>query len=450
MPVKKIQALCPNCRQPIIVETEQLYDVGQDPSAKERLLSGRANLINCPNCRYQGPYSLPLIYHDPANELLLTYVPSELGLPLDAQERVIGPLINQAVNSLPQERRKAYLLQPKSMLTMQTLFESILEKDGITKEMLQSQQVRLQLLQRLINITMDDVMAEIVRQEDALIDEEFFPILSNLMANASRSGNEGLVRKLGGVQEQLLKLSTYGRQLSNQAEEMDAAVASLQAFGQKLRREDLVDLVVKAPTETRLQALVGVARTGMDYEFFQQLTERIERARGDGRKRVLTLRESLLALTAEYDRRAAKQVEQIKQLLETLIDQPDSREVLTQNPEIVSDLFLQILQSELGAARQAVDPGRAGKLQRILDVIRELSAPPPEVALINELVGEIDPAKRDERLAAVAPEVLAAMLETLTGLMAQLESAQDPQLTEQVKSVYRQALRFSMQKNLQV
>ena len=54
------------------------------------------------------------------------------------------------MNSLPQEKRKAYLLRPQTMLTMQSLIERILEGDGITKEMIQEQQKRLALLQRMV------------------------------------------------------------------------------------------------------------------------------------------------------------------------------------------------------------------------------------------------------------------------------------------------------------
>ena len=80
MPAKKVQATCPNCRQPIVVEVEQVFDVQADPQAKQRMLSGAANQIQCPHCRYQGQYPVPMVYHDAEKDLLLTHVPPELGL----------------------------------------------------------------------------------------------------------------------------------------------------------------------------------------------------------------------------------------------------------------------------------------------------------------------------------------------------------------------------------
>src|SRR5512139_4048578 len=38
---------CPSCSRPFGAILEQLLDVGRDPTAKERLLSGRVNLITC-------------------------------------------------------------------------------------------------------------------------------------------------------------------------------------------------------------------------------------------------------------------------------------------------------------------------------------------------------------------------------------------------------------------
>ncbi|NMC52308.1 MAG: hypothetical protein GYA48_01545, partial [Chloroflexi bacterium] len=123
----KTSVACPRCRQPVIADIEQLFDMGTDPQAKQKLLSGMFNVIQCPSCGYTGQTPRPLVYHDPQKELLLTYFPPELGLPVNEQERLIGPLINQVVNSLPLEKRKAYLLRPQSMFTFETLIEKVLE-----------------------------------------------------------------------------------------------------------------------------------------------------------------------------------------------------------------------------------------------------------------------------------------------------------------------------------
>ena len=77
----KTQVSCPNCRQPVIADIEQLFDLFTDPAAKQRLLSGTFNQIQCQVCGYQGALATPIVYHDPEKELLLTFVPPELNLP---------------------------------------------------------------------------------------------------------------------------------------------------------------------------------------------------------------------------------------------------------------------------------------------------------------------------------------------------------------------------------
>src|ERR1041385_6710254 len=84
------QIACPRCRQMIAANVEQLFDVTQDPQAKQRLLGGVSNMARCPHCGYQGRLATPIVYHDNDKELLLTYFPPELNVPLNEQERIVG------------------------------------------------------------------------------------------------------------------------------------------------------------------------------------------------------------------------------------------------------------------------------------------------------------------------------------------------------------------------
>ena len=77
---------CPRCRQPLMADVEQLFDLDQDPEAKQKLLSGGVNVAACQNCGYQGMLPVPIIYHDSSKELLLTYFPPELMMPVNEQD----------------------------------------------------------------------------------------------------------------------------------------------------------------------------------------------------------------------------------------------------------------------------------------------------------------------------------------------------------------------------
>ena len=82
---------CPNCGAPFQPKIDQVLDVGQDPSAKNRLVSGQATAAMCPNCGFANEIATPIVYHDPSKELLLINVPMELGMSQDEQETIHHP-----------------------------------------------------------------------------------------------------------------------------------------------------------------------------------------------------------------------------------------------------------------------------------------------------------------------------------------------------------------------
>ncbi|MGE5123868.1 MAG: CpXC domain-containing protein [Acidobacteriaceae bacterium] len=447
MPKTRIN--CPNCHQPLLADLDQLFDVGQDPVAKQKILSGAFNLAACPNCGYKGMIATPIVYHDPNKELLLTYFPPELGLPINEQERTIGPLITRVTNSLPPEKRKAYLLQPQSMLTMQTMLERILAADGITKEMIQAQQDRMNLMQRLLNAS-DEVIDEVTSKEDQLFDSDFFNLLNRLIETAVINGDQESGKRLGELQKKLLPKTTFGRQIQEQSKDVEAAIQTLQAAGKSLTREKLLEIVLKAPNETQLSVLVSLGRPGMDYEFFRMLSDRIDRARSDGRERLIKLREHLLELTQAIDKQMEERLLLSKKNLASILQAQDVREAMTQNLAVVDEFFVQAFNEEMEAARKVGDLEKIGRLKQLEEVVDKASAPPPEVALIQELL-ELADADRDleSKLEEHKAEITQEFMDMLSNLLVRTESGEDAELKRRLNKVFGTALRLSMSANLQ-
>jgi CpXC protein len=443
----KTRMTCPNCRQPIVADIEQLFDVGNDPSAKQRLLSGAVNTFQCPNCGFTGNLASPIVYHDPEKELLITFVPPEVGLPRNEQEKLIGSLINQAVSGLPQEKRKAYLLQPKQALTMQGLVESILQADGITHEMIQAQQVRLKLIERLANAS-DDVIEEVATQENQDMDAEFFAILRRLIEASLMAGDQDSAQRLAQLQQKLLPLTTVGRELQDQAKEVEAALADLQKAGRDLTREKLLDFVINAPNEVRLKAYVSFARPLMDYSFFQVLSERIDRARGDGRARLASLRDNLLEWTREVDRQVEARARQSRDLLQEVLQADDVSEATMSVLPAIDEYFIQELRQVQEAARKQGDLEKLGKIQKVMDVIQQANSEPPEIALIEELLDSPDEASMRQKLEEHMEEINSDFLSALGNIAGQIDSSGDQELISKIHSLNRIALRASMEKNL--
>jgi len=437
----------------IAANVEQLFDVTQDPQAKQRLLGGISNMARCPHCGYQGRLATPIVYHDNDKELLLTFFPPELNVPLNEQERIVGPLIKQVMDRLPPEKRKAYLLKPVPNLTYESMIQTILGKDGITPEMLKEQQDRVALIERLLQASSADVRGEIIKQNATLFDEQFFGLFSRLAQSAAASGQEPVAQAMMDVQKQLLEETEFGRSLKESVGELEAATKALQEVGQGLTREKLLDIVLESPNDARLRAYATIARGGMDYQFFQLFSEKIDKASGDEKARLESVREKLLDFTNEMDKQMEARYKQAQEFVESVLAKDDIVKAVRENLDGFTQDAVDIVNQMLRQASEKSDYTRMGKLQKMVEILREVSTP-PEVSFIEQLLDAPDDMALDKMLQENRDLINDQFMEALIGLVAQVDQATEqgnPEakaLSEKLNQVYKSALRFSMQRNM--
>lgn len=443
---------CPRCRQPMTADIQQLFDLNTDPQAKQKLLSGSANMIQCQACGYQGMYPTPIVYHDPDKELLLTYFPAELALPVNEQERMVGPLINKVVDNLKPEKRKSYLFQARNMLTYQTLMETILEADGVTKEMLDAQQKKLQLIQRLLSTPTKESRLEIYKQEEALIDEAFFSLFSRLMEATMQQGDQESAQQLAVFQQELLEETSIGQVIQQQMAESQQAMDDLQnAAKQGLDRPKLLDLFLNAPSEIYISTLIGMVRTGLDYEFFQLMSERIESTEDQAEKdKIAGLRDSLLEATKKIDEQMQLELKAARDVLEKILNEPTVEAGLQKYGNQINELFVEAVHVALEEARKAGNLERSAKLGQINTMIEEANQPPAEIQFIESLLK----ADNDENLVKMMQDNLDKLddqfMQTMMGIIQQYEQqGQQPELVKRLQLIYNHAMKMVMKKNLQ-
>lgn len=445
------QIACPRCKQLISANVEQLFDVTADPPAKQRLLSGQSNFAQCPHCGYQGRLATPVVYHDNEKELLLTFFPPELMLPVNEQERIIGPLIKQVTDRLPAEKRKAYLLSPQANLTYESFLQTILGKDGITPEMLKEQQERVQFLERLMQVTSKDVRSELIKQNEKIIDEQFFHLFSRIAQNAMQSGQEPIARALIEIQTQLLEETAYGRQLKESVGELEAVQSLLQEAGQSLTREKLLEFVMESKTDARIRAYVTLARAGMDYAFFQALSEKIDQSNDAEQARLKNIREKLLQYTSEVDKHSEARFKHAQEFLNKLLEQDDIEKATRENLEGFTQDSVDLAQQMLQQASEKNDYTLMGKLQKMLQVLQAASTP-PEMMLIEQLLQLPNESAIESTLKENESLVTQQLLDYMGGLITQMDSQPDnPEakaMSEKLGEVYKIALRISMKKNM--
>lgn len=440
--IQQTQVTCPNCRTPFQAQVEQIIDVSQDPGAKSRLLSGLTNLIQCPSCGFQGQLNMPLVYHDPEKELLLTYAPADLNVNKDEQERMIGRLIQRIVEQLDAEQRKGYLLQPQSVLTLQGMAERILEADGVTKEELESQRVKMQLFEELLR-TPEDQLEQFIKDHDDDIDNAFMQLASlTIQVTTEPEAQQALAARL----EKILELSTFGKELIAEREEIQKATESLRELGDGITREALLDLLIDAPNERRVTALVTLVRPAYDYTFFELLSSKIEGSDGDEKDRLESLRKQILDITEEIDRREQARLQQISALIEDLIEADDLDQALARVTPMIDDYFLNVLRSMLQAASEQKDEELFGKLMRLEQRIAELikESLPRGLQLAQDILAMEEQADIEAFLNEHAAEIDQDLLNGLLTASQRYAESDRNEDAERLQDIYHLALKTSM------
>jgi hypothetical protein len=447
----KTSVPCPQCHQPVTIELTRLFDTNTDPEAKQKLLSGSANYLQCPICGFQGIYPTPIVYHDPEKELLLTFFPPDLHTPINEQERIIGPMIKKAMDDLPPEKRKSYLFRPQTMLTQQRLFETILEADGITPEMIKSQQEKLHLLQQLLGASAEG-LPEMIQQNDEKIDEELFMILSRLAQGSAAARDQQSLMALDALQKALIEHSTLGKTAALEAAETQEAVKELQELSKTgITRENLLDLLIKsADSDIRLTTIASMARGGLDYSFFQILSDKIDASMGEEKDRLESLRQRLLSITEAVDEAMKTQLEEARKLVNELLEAEDIEKATQEALPRFTQAVAEVINQEAQAAQAANDESKLRKLSQIISVIQSSDSSSAHIEFIEALLEEENADNRAKMLEESGDLVDDEFMQVMGSLIGQMEQQGDqPEMLDRLKDLNREILRFTMKRNLQ-
>ena len=384
---------CPNCGAPVQAAVQNVIDVSRNPALKNALLSGQLNSVTCSNCGVTSTVAAPLLYHDASKEMLISFVPMELGLPKDQQNRVVGDLMNQLTASIPKDQFRGYMFQPKPALTMQGLIDQILEADGITKEVRDAQRNTMKLVENLLKVG-PDKLDEAIAEHDAEINQQFFQAALALTQRAAQEGQEDMVNALVMIQERAAELSSYGQQMAAVAEEREEVIrevaAQIQALGEDAEQSDLIDLALGyTDSDEHLQALVGLVRPALDYQFFETLTQRIGQAPADERSQLETLRDRLVELTQMIDQQSQLAVQNAVALLQAIASSENMDETIAENAALIDDTFMAVLSANIQEAEKRADIQSSSRLkqvyERVVDYVQQNMQ--PELRLVNALLG---------------------------------------------------------------
>ena len=390
---------CSNCGTPNPVTLRRVIDAQQDPQGKNLLLNGRVNTFRCQNCGTVNTVSSPLLYHDASKELLIAFVPMDVALQQKInEEKAIGDLMNDLTKNLPKEQFRAYMFNPKRALTMQGLIEQIIEADGITKDMIEDQKKRVELLQEFLKAESEAALIKQVQEHDAEINMSLFQTLSLMGQRVMQDGQQQMASHLMAIQQVMLEHSTFGKKIMEQQQQQDSAIQEvaerLGKLGESVTHADIIDLAIEFDDDdAKLQALVGLARSALDYQFFLEFSERISKAPADERDKLEAVRDRIRELTEAVDAQTRSVVQEKTQLLRALLETDNLEEMLGKNIEMIDDNFMGVLAANIQEAKRRQDADVLAKMTQIYDKAVAIlqSQMTPELRFINDLLAAESP-----------------------------------------------------------
>jgi hypothetical protein len=375
-------AVCARCGRQFSASAERILDVDKDPTAKTRLLSGRVNVARCPACGAEGALNAPFVYHDHSKDMLLAYMPPTFGANENERQRVLGDITNAVMNSLPPEQRKAYLFQPKMFFTLPTMTETILQADGVTKEMMDAQKAQMDLINDMLRATDATIFQQVIDQNRDKIDYEFFQTLAASMEAAQASGQQKVAQVLNSLSMRLMQ--EFGIPVGEE-------IAGEGSKGM-LTRDGLIKALENAVGDEELSTLIAVGQPLMDYGFFQELTAQIDAAQAGGdkqrAKRLSALRAKVVQLKDDMEAASKQVINQATELLKGALQSENPEAYLRERVDQITEAFFVVLSANLNAADQQGQTEAADKLEGIAEAAMKLiqESAPPEVQLLNKLV----------------------------------------------------------------
>ena len=421
-PTQRLSVACPNCQQPVTINVQQVIDVGEDPTLRDRLLRGRLNVLDCPHCGVKGPMAVPLVYHDPEKPLFLAYLPNEMQMTMAQEEREIGRLANLVLNHTAPEQRKAYLITPTRVMSFNALIEKILEAEGVDIEEVRAQQASLNLIIQLAGLVdSPDKLSASLKEHGATIDSDFAMLVSALAAQSEAEGDEESAKRFAVIRDAI-------------RDTLHIEAATPPQWSAEEQYDELIDLLLEADDE-QFEAWVAANRPYLDYQFFVHLTARADKGGPDEKEELLALRKRMVSLIDAMDEEAKRSMQAASRLFQALLESDDPAALIEERAEEIDPAFFYVLSANIERAEQE-------KREDVVTVLNQLyqlamgaleSRMEPELRLVNQLLRTPSGPERDVLLeSAVGAHGAPSIIRTIESLALQLEDQQqsDPRLID--------------------
>lgn len=436
IPPQRVQISCQHCQASFAVPIWTYVDIGIQPELKTLLLTGQMNVAACPNCGTGGMLAAPMAYHDPAKKFFFTLFPQELNLRPEEQERFVGEASKVALETLPKEASRGYILTPRRFITMQSLIETVLEGEGISKETMQTQRARVEVLSHLAEAleadhgagtldTPNSRLAQTVATHQAALDYEFFLTLTSYIEAALGQGREDSAKMLTELRDRVIALSGF-----------DAVAAGLQ----EPQLEDVVAALRDAGDDT-LEETIGNYRPVIDEDVFSAWQQQVEALPAAEQAAAQAQLEKVRTTIERLDSEAQAMFEGATALLREVMSAEDPRVLLRERNKDINEAFMVVIDANINAAARAgqneVAQQLVGIRQMTNEVMQELMT--PQERLINQLLAAESPGEATKLLRKNIAHVNSDFIKQVNELADQMDKAGRKELVDRLRQVARES-----------
>jgi PleD family two-component response regulator len=142
-------------------------------------------------------------------------------------------------------------------------------------------------------------------------------------------------------------------------------------------------------------------------------------------------------------------------LLNDLLAAKNIQQAVSEHLDEINDTFIQVLNRALQDANKKNDAVLMPKLQQIVDVLQKASAPPPELALLEEMLAAPDETALNKMIEQHAAEITPEFSSIVASVISRSEeqasgktTGEEAQMLEKLQTIYRAILKSTMRKNL--
>jgi hypothetical protein len=128
--------------------------------------------------------------------------------------------------------------------------------------------------------------------------------------------------------------------------------------------------------------------------------------------------------------------------VETIVNAGDVEQTLIRNVSIVDDFFMDVLSAELEGARKEGNLEKSAKLNKMVEIIQQLSMP-PEFALIEALLDAPDEETVRQDLTESQIKITPEFLNVLNKMVEEAKANGDANLIDRVQRLQRVASSIS-------